>query len=495
MAIDVLFVHPGNLKGTYQDLAAEFTAIDAPVWATLLCSYLRQHGITCAVYDVNLDGWSPARTAEILARHAPRVVVVMVYGHHPSASTQTMPAARAIAADLKAADSDLPVAFGGTHPASLPVRTLEEESVDFVIAGEGPKTVRGLALHYRGDCQLDEIPGLWHAFDGAPRFTGAASVVQDLDAAFPDYAWDALDDLRRYRAHNWHCFQDFEQSTAPNFCDVRSPYVSLYTSLGCPFSCSYCCINAIFGKPGIRYWSVDRVVSWLDVLVREYGVRNVRLADELFVLARDRVARFCDLIAARGHELNIWAYARVDTIDLRLLSKMKRAGINWLCLGIESGNTAVRAGVNKRIVGDIEGVVRRIQDSGIHVLGNYMFGLPDDSLGTMQETLDLALRLNCEFSNFYTVMAYPGSALYTQQAAAGTVSDNWSAFSQHSYETQPLPTRYLSPAKVLRFRDEAFNIYFGSGTYQTMVERKFGPKVRAHIQKMLSVQLRRRLLA
>ena len=56
--------------------------------------------------------------------------------------------------------------------------------------------------------------------------------------------------------------------------------------------------------------------------------------------------------------------------------------------------------------------MQAIQNAGINVIGNYIFGLPDDDLVTMRQTLDLAKVLNCEFANFYSAMAYPGSPLY-----------------------------------------------------------------------------------
>ncbi|MEO5372605.1 MAG: hypothetical protein H7833_21255, partial [Magnetococcus sp. DMHC-1] len=87
-----------------------------------------------------------------------------------------------------------------------------------------------------------------------------------------------------------------------------------------------------------------------------------------------------------------------------------QAGFRWLCLGIESGSSFVRDGADKTIDNRaIRQTVQRIHDAGIHIIGNYIFGLPDDSLESMEETLNLAMDLNCAFANFYAAMAYPGS--------------------------------------------------------------------------------------
>jgi len=112
---------------------------------------------------------------------------------------------------------------------------------------------------------------------------------------------------------------------------------------------------------------------------------------------------------------------------------------------------------------------------------------------TMQQTLDLAVELNCEYANFYCTMAYPGSRLF-QATEEEHLPDTWDGVSQHSYETQPLPTKYLSPKEVLQFRDGAFNEYFSNKRYLDMVEQKFGKKVKNHILGMLQIKLERRLL-
>src|SRR5207237_4932328 len=115
------------------------------------------------------------------------------------------------------------------------------------------------------------------------------------------------------------------------------------------------------------------------------------------------------------HGLNIWAYTRVDTIKDGMLEKLKAAGFNWLALGIEAGSGRVRADADKAFgQEEIYRTVERIRQAGISVIGNYIFGLPEDSEWTMQATLDLALDLNCEFANFYSTMAYPGSPLHDQ---------------------------------------------------------------------------------
>jgi len=170
------------------------------------------------------------------------------------------------------------------------------------------------------------------------------------------------------------------------------------------------------------------------------------------------------------------------------LSYLKRFPIDY----IKIGQSFVRG-----IPQDAEdvGIVRAIQEAGIHVAGNFIFGLPDDTHETMQQTLDLAVALNCEYANFYSAMAYPGSALYTQAVAKGlSLPEQWSGYSQHSVDCRPLPTDHLTAAEVLQFRDDAFHVYFSSPRYLDMVDRTFGAGTRVHIEDMASRRLKRRLL-
>lgn len=494
MSKGVLFIHPGKQRTEYQALADGFTAVAPPVWTALLAHEVRNQGYDVSVHDVNVQGWDDATARRLLAAHDPALTVLMVYGHNPSASTQTMPAAGGIARDIKRIDPDRTVAMGGLHPSALPGRTLAEEAVDYVIQGEGAATIAGLLGHLGGKGALCDVGGLWYREGGQVRSRPPAPLATPLDAALSGYAWDLLPGLDRYRAHTMHCFQYFEQSARADFSDVRSPYATLLTSHGCPYFCDYCSIHALSGRSSFKVWSLETVVSWIDALVEKHGVRNIRIEDELFILAPERVERFCDMLIERGHDLNLWVYGRVDTIAPALLRKMKRAGIAWICLGIEAANERVRLDVHKAYRGDVGAVVRSIQENGIHVLGNFMFGLPEDDLATMEETLRLALELKCEFANFYTTMAYPGSLLYTRHAGSDLLPRSWEGYAQLGYECRPLPTRHVSAREVLRFRDEAFRTYFTDPDYLASVQARFGRKVVDHIGAMVSTPVRRRLL-
>jgi len=484
--LDIVLINPGNRRQVYQGLAVDLAASEPPFWVAVLAAFLRNSGFGVAVMDANAENLAPHEVAGLVDEANPYLVAVIVYGSQPSASTQNMTVAGRICTELKGHTSSK-VAIGGLHPSALPRRTIEEEDVDFVIEGEGPLTLKSLLEMLRcGDEDYAQVPGLWYFDDGTVRNNPRASLVSDLDTLLPVAAWDLLP-MEKYRAHNWHCFDHIEE---------RIPYGAIYTSLGCPYSCIFCCINAPFGRPGIRYRSPELVVEEIGLLVGQYGIRNLKIVDELFVLNERHYMTIVEMLIDRGYDLNIWAYARVDTVKASNLKRMKMAGINWLALGIESANPDVRDGASKRMrSNDIKGIVTTIQSEGIRVIGNYIFGLPDDDMETMGETLDMAMDLNCEFANFYSAMAYPGSKLYTLAVEDGLdLPDEWHGYSQHSYETLPLSTKHIGASEVLRFRDNAFHTYFSNPAYLHSIEKKFGGEVVTHIEQMSSNSLKRKTL-
>ena len=486
--VDVLFINPGSRSAVYQELADTFSAIEPPSLAGLIATYIKNKGLSAIIIDAPAQNLSPQGVAQLIREnYNPVLIVMVVYGFQPSASTQNMPAAGETCSALKELNPNYKIMMTGTHPAALPERTLHEESIDYVCDREGPQTILQTTLALKSSSpKFSGIASLWYRDNGRIVSNPPGELMDDLDNEMPSVAWDLLP-MEKYRAHNWHCFERIHE---------RSPYVSLHTSLGCPYKCSFCCINAPFGKSSYRMWSPDTVIKEIDILVNKYGVRNIKFVDEMFVLNRNHVIGICDRIIERGYDLNIWAYARVDTVKDEFLDKLRRAGFRWLALGIESGSKHVRDGVEKGRFGtsQILEAVRKIQDADIYVIGNYIFGLPDDTHESMQETLELAIEANCEFANFYSAMAYPGSQLYRMAVEKGwDLPGSWIGYSQHSYETLPLRTDVLSAAEVLKFRDEAFMRYFRNSKYLDMVQKEFGEDVIQHIKDMTQIKLKRKL--
>ena len=429
---------------------------------------------------MNLD---IAEIAKEVIKNNSYLTNIVVYGQQPAASTQLMDTVGKLCKEIKKINKDTKIILTGLHPSALPEKTFSEEKCDFVGQGEGFYTLLGL-LEKK---DVTKIPGLWYKKKGVIHSNKRAENIKDLSSELSDVAWDLLP-MDKYRAHNWQCFDDLNS---------RMQYASISTSLGCPFHCTFCSIHATFGERKIRYWSPEWVLRQIDILVTKYNVKILKIIDELFVFKPEHFTAICDGLIERNYDLNIWAYARVDTVKDKYLQKLRKAGFKWFCLGIESGNSTVRGDVSKGVFKDVDirNVIQKIKDADINIIGNYLFGLPEDDLKSLKQTLDLAVELNCEFANFYSTMAYPGSRLYDDAIKNNIkMPDSWVGFSQHSYSCCPLPTNKISAEEVLRFRDDAFHTYFTNEKYLDMIEKKFGHETRDHIEGMTKIKLKRKIL-
>jgi radical SAM superfamily enzyme YgiQ (UPF0313 family) len=482
---DLLLINVGgSKKRVYQDLSKDYSAIEPPFWAALTAGFARKKGFSADLIDANVENLNYQETAFLIEQHNPGLVNIVVYGQHPSASTQLMTSVGELCREIKKQNKERRIILTGLHPSALPLRTIVEEDVDYVAEGEGFYTLEGL-LEKK---PLAIIPGLWWKEKGIISHTSRARNVADLTTELSDVAWDLIPDLDMYKAHNWQCLGDLNE---------RRNYASLSTSLGCPHRCEFCSISATFGEHRTRYWSPEWVLEQIDFLVKEKGMKNLKIIDEEFTLRKDHFMPIVEGLIKRNYGLNIWAYTRVSNIpDEESLSKLKKAGFNWLCPGIESGDATVRQKSSKNGYDNLDIVegIKRMQDAGISVLGNYVFGITGENKESMKNTYELSKELNCEFVNFYCAIAWPGSQLYKEALAKGVkMPPKWQDYAQHSYQFLPLPTESLSPEEILQFRDKSFDAYFTSPKYLKMIESKFGMEARKHIEEMTKIKLKRRI--
>ncbi len=494
--LDILFIHPNAAGEIYQDLSKEFSAIEPPIWAGMLASHCLKHGFSAELLDCEAIPLDSGEAAQIITKLNPRVACFVVYGQQPSASSQNMQGAVALAECLKKTCPEIKILFVGGHVSALPREVMERHPcVDMVCQNEGVYTISNL-LRTNLEDHLDRVKGLGYRVQGQIVLNSPSPIVdkKDLPLQLPGIAWDKLP-MDRYRTALWHSLPNNSQ---------RKPFAALYTSLGCPMKCSFCMINIINrqdneysdGSAVFRYWEPDFIIKEFDYFA-QMGIKNVKIADELFVLNANHFMRLCELIIERRYDFNIWCYSRIDTVKEKYLETLKKVGVNFLALGIESGNTRVRKDVTKGRFEDVDirDIVQKIRAAGINVAANYIFGLPEDDYETMQGTLDLALELNTEMANFYSAMAYPGSPLYGIAKNEGwRLPATYAGFSQHSYHTQPLPTKYLTAEQVLEFRDEAWLKYHTNPGFLELLRSKFGQVAVEETLKSTHIKLKRKIL-
>lgn len=490
---DILLIHPSK-SGAYGQVA-EFASTTPDFLLGLVDSYIESKGYVSCVIDLDVTRISEHDLISLITSLQPKLVGVFSTGVNVSASTQTMPAV------IEFFDSIAPkiertiktFVYGG-HPTVLPERTLDETNADYVIIGEGYETIDLLLQSLIKNESVEGIEGL--AFKKQDLLGNISYIINKMPKMLdvndlPMINWDKLNPSI-YQAHNWHCFGE---ETIEN----RSPYGVIWTSMGCAYPCDFCCINNLYSKRTFRFRDMKSVVEEIDILVKNHGVKNLRIMDELFIIKHPRIAEFCDLMEQRNYDLNIWCYARVDSVTDDILKRLKKIGLNWIGYGFETGDDedaliSINKAVKKGGLSNDE-VIKMTREAGINMIGHAILGLYDDDEKSIRKNVDFLRKHEFEWNNIYPAFAYPGTPFYENYVGNKIISEpeKWEEYGLYSAECKPLPTKYLSSAEVLKLRDDLFMDYYSDKEIQNNLLKKFGKKTVDHINDMLSLKLDRKI--
>ena len=506
--IDVVFINP-SVGSNYQSLSNKFTSIEPPTWSLLLAESMRKFGFNVYIIDCNAEKLNSKEVYERIKNLNPKLICFVVYGQNVNAGTTNMEGATNLSNYIKLQNKNFLISFLGSHVQALPKETLKNEnSIDIIFTNEGVYSLKNLLeLASLEEKYLSSIKGICYRKNNLIQINPPEKVVPNerMDIDLPGYAWDLLPykekPLDLYRSPMWHAEYDENK---------RSPYAAIQTSLGCQFKCSFCMINIInrndnedigvsSNYSGMRFWSPEFVLKEFKKLVK-YGVETIRIVDEMFLLNPKYYLPLCKKLAElnENDNLRMWAYSRIDTVkNLDVLKLVRKAGIKWLALGIESGNKKVRLEVTKGKFEDVdvENVVKQIHDSDIEVMANYIYGLPGDTKETIEETFKLSLKLCTSGWNTYAAMALPGSLLYREAREKGQeLPKTYSGYSFHGYETVCLSTEKLKNWQILKLRDEAYIRYHTDKNFLKRIEKKFGVSEKNNIINMTKLKLKRKII-
>lgn len=509
--MDIIFVNPNSLSKNYQGLSNKYAAIETPTWALLLAESCRSKNFEVSILDCNAENLSPETAYNKIKLINPRFICFVVYGQNVNAGTTNMIGAVELANYIKSKNENHIIGLIGSHIQALPKETMEnEKSFDIGFINEGVYALHNLlAIENFTEESLTQVKGIIirNKHKNKIKFTGSQSVVPKdrMDIDLPGYAWDLLPYKKKpldlYRSPLWHA--EYKE-------EFRTPYAAIQTSIGCQFKCNFCMINIVnkddveeigvaSNYSGMRYWSPEFIIKEFDKLF-SLGVRTIKITDEMFLLNQKFYLPLCEMLAERNKDdqNKMWAYSRIDTVKrAEILDKVRKAGIKWLALGIESGRKDIRLEVSKGKFEDVdvEKIVKQIEQSDINVMANYIYGLPGDTKETIQHTFNLSEELNTLGWNTYAAMALPGSQLYKQALDENIrLPKKYNEFSFHSYETLPLPTKELKAYEVLKLRDEKFIEYFTNKNFKEKIKLKFGIKAVENIENMLQVKLKRKII-
>ena len=410
-----------------------WTAVWAPISLATCAGILRDAAFEPAINDCITENLDFEAVKKIASAFKPSLVVVNVV-------------TPAIESDVRAADEvkavcpNAKVAVLGIHPTALPEHCFQlSEALDVAVRAEPEYTVRDLAVTIREGGDFSDIPGISFKSDGAVVHNADRPFIRNLDElAFP--AWDLLD-TNNYR-------MPF----------TRNKFLLVGTGRGCPYPCTFCADKAYYGRK-LRLRSPESIVDELERNKREFDVHEALFWSESFTINQEFATAVAEEILRRKVEVRWVCNSRVDNVTMEFLTKAKRAGLDLIGFGIESGVQEVLDSINKRATLEqaVE-AVRMCKEVGVAVVAHVVLGFPGETVQTLTQTIEFVKDLKVDFAQFYCAVPFPGSQLYKEAREKGyIVTDDWSRFEQN-FSVISTPT--LSAEEVMALRRKAYRSFY-----------------------------------
>lgn len=344
------------------------------------------------------------------------------------------------------------IVAGGPHPSALPERTLLESEIDFLIIGEGEQTMHELVkMLDKERKQFRMIDGLAFKEKGRVIINKPRELIKDLDSIpFPAR----------------HLLEKEDYYIPPTRRVSNKKGTTMITSRGCPFDCSYCISQMIWGR-GVRFRTAKNVVDEIEECVRAgYGEFNFH--DDLFTASEKRVIEICDEIKRRKLKIGWACQARVDRVTEKMVRAMKSAGCGKISFGFESGSLKILKKMNKRITPQMGlRAVKIVKKVGIRTSGSFMLGNIGETKKTMRQTIDFAKKLQVDTATFFQTSPYIGTRLYQESIEKGYLKKHvkWKDYALLSKNQPALDLPGLTAREVAGTIKRAYLEYYLNPVY------------------------------
>ncbi len=320
-------------------------------------------------------------------------------------STPGFPGDIRLVKKIKETNPKIKIAFVGPHVTVLPERSLKEcREIDFVVRKEFDYAV----CEFANGKPLDEILGISFLKNGSVVHTPDRPEIQDLDSL----------------PHVTEIYRRDLDVTRYNVPFLLYPYVSLYTTRGCPAQCTFCLWPQTLSGHPWRKRSTDDVAREMAKAKELWPeVREFFFDDDTFNIQKVRTIELCEKLKP----LNLtWSCTSRVTTDYETLKAMKEAGCRLLIVGYESGDPQILKNIKKgATVERARQFTKDCHKLGLVVHGDFILGLPGETHDSIRTTVAFAKELDVETIQVSVAHAYPGTELYDHVVKNGfMVGDN-----------------------------------------------------------------------
>ncbi|MEK7200873.1 MAG: radical SAM protein [Patescibacteria group bacterium] len=417
--MDILFIYPPiSVSERYARNVGTTTGGNLPpLGITQLSSYLREKGFKVGLIDGVIEDLSIDQMVEKVLELNPKIIGL-------SALTPNFHRAIAFATLIKKRNPEILIILGGHHATILPREILEQnDCFDLIVHGEGELTAEEIVNKYKNSGwrkndftnntdMLSKIKGIAFKHGKEIIITPKRELIQNLDE-LPFPAWDLLSMDKYIPLANQY---------------KRTPVINMVVIRGCPFNCSFCSGNSVFGRK-IRAMSPQRVVEQISYVMENYGIREISFWDDMMTANKKWLYEFCDLLIKNKIDITWTCYSRVDCIDEEILRRMKKAGCWNIFFGYESGCQELLNNINKgTTLKQIENANMLCKKVGIEIRASFMIALPGETPEMARKTIDFAKKLNPDYAQFCITTPYPGTKLFEDATKYGVLDGNFSEY-------------------------------------------------------------------